>query len=774
MAQRRAGFRPDVFAPLVPHRAVSRYVDWVIRRKLWVLLGCLLLSLASAWVVSGARQGVDLGRMFLAEDPRYAELVRSHRRYGSEQLLVVGVETADALSAAGLERLRAACEAAAAVRGVRRVSSVLETVWLEPGPSRRQPVRAVTLADELARGASPQRLRERLLAHPLCRGRLIADDGSALAVAVELAPTSASELPGRLAAVRAAFEAHLPAEALRFGGAPQHVAGALEATRQALRQTTPLVALVLLLAVWLLFGRLWPAAISLGVAAIAMLWSLALSVRIQPEFSVMSATVPGVILIIAFSDIVHLCSAYLLELGAGRPKDEAIREACAEVGSACLFTSLTTLVGSLSLTLIPVPAFRMLGIVLGFGVATALLLAVTLVPILFHLLPAPVPFGPGRRGAIQDGIDRALRASGALASRRSLLVIAAFAALLAISLASARQLTIETDFAARLDPSHPIRQDAEWFAQRFSSTRSLQLLIDVPDKERLVDPDWIERLAALEAELLALPEVDASLSLITALRLVQAAVQPDGPDLPPSRFRLARIQRRLREAAPEQLRAVLDDDGPQLRLLLSVRADGMRDSAQLASKIESLAAQRLAPARCRALSLDALMGSFLDRVVAAQRDGLLLSTLAITLLMCLGLRSLGAGLLSMIPNLLPVAGLGGWLAYTQPTVDSDAVLLAFVALGIGVDDAIHMLTRYRLERRRGLDSDTAMDRTFAYAGRGVVMTTVILVAGLLPFLLSNYFLMQLLGSLLPLTLVVALVTDVLLIPAFAARGWLRF
>ena len=105
-------------------------------------------------------------------------------------------------------------------------------------------------------------------------------------------------------------------------------------------------------------------------------------------------------------------------------------------------------------------------------------------------------------------------------------------------------------------------------------------------------------------------------------------------------------------------------------------------------------------------------------------------------------------------------------------MDSDAIGLSFIAIGIGVDDTIHFLSRYQLELRKGRSIQEACRETFAYAGRGIVMTTAILGFGFLPFLLSDYFFMRMLGSLLPLCFLVALLTDLLLVPALAHLGWL--
>ena len=107
-------------------------------------------------------------------------------------------------------------------------------------------------------------------------------------------------------------------------------------------------------------------------------------------------------------------------------------------------------------------------------------------------------------------------------------------------------------------------------------------------------------------------------------------------------------------------------------------------------------------------------------------------------------------------------------------VDSDTILVATFAIGIAVDDTIHFLTRLRYESSRTRDRNVALQRTFVFTGRAIVQTTIILCLGFSPFAWSDYFSTRIIGTLLPMTLVMALVADLLLVPALVELGVLRF
>jgi len=127
----------------------------------------------------------------------------------------------------------------------------------------------------------------------------------------------------------------------------------------------------------------------------------------------------------------------------------------------------------------------------------------------------------------------------------------------------------------------------------------------------------------------------------------------------------------------------------------------------------------------------------------------------------------------MIPNLLPVITVAGWLGAFADRIDSDVMIVMVMAIGIGVDDTVHFLMRYRVELARGSDHDTAIRGAFGFAGRAIVMTTIILVAGFLPCAGADFITMLYLGTMLPLALVTALAADLLLVPALITLGVMK-
>jgi predicted RND superfamily exporter protein len=225
----------------------------------------------------------------------------------------------------------------------------------------------------------------------------------------------------------------------------------------------------------------------------------------------------------------------------------------------------------------------------------------------------------------------------------------------------------------------------------------------------------------------------------------------------------------------EDLERMVDFERKSTRMAVRLSDNAVRATYAVGRQVHALGEEILEPAaKVEVNGMTYLLGGFLDSIIIGQRNGLLLAFVVIILMMILWLWSLRVGLLSILPNFIPILALAGLVGLRWDTVDSDVIGVAMIAIGIGVDDTIHFLVRLKFESRRTGDTVWALERTFHFTGRAIVITTVILAVGFMPFAMSDYFTINMFGVLIPFTLMMALLADILLVPAMAKLGWLRF
>ncbi len=792
---------------------MDRFIQTIIRHPRAALAVWLLLTLAAGSVLTQAVISASMGRLFFGESPAYAAYIDRAQAFGYDEAIVVGVADVDPLAPDTLRRLQqvvrrlrpaataadpdfgdgladdgfgapaappstapaatAAPLATPELAWIRRIHSVLsaERVRRAGDALHVAPYGDAALADP---SQAPALLAE-LTADPLYGGRLVGTGGQHLAVVLELVPNpnrAEERLPRLIDAVLAAFvDAGFARAQLHLVGQPVMMAAMVAQTQRNLQAILPITALVLLGSVFLLFRRLWPALIAGAVAFTGVIWTMAVAVLIDPHISVMHSIAPGVILIVASSDVIHLCSAYLNELGHGRTQTDAIRASASEVGTACVYTSATTFLGFVALSFVPTPVFRQLGVILGAGVAFSLLIAVTVAPACFALMPAPAPWRSGTASTLQRGVDRLLGGAAGLVARRPRAMVAAWGVVLALSVAGLAQLNIETRVADRFGDDDAVTVDKQWFEAAFAPAAQLDLLVDTGHPGGALEGAFVTALAALEARLAERADIEAVFSITDVWTRVHRALAPPGAPLPTTREAFAQYALLFELGGADTLAQLMDFERQRVMVSLRLADDGVRAAWRTGLAAADEAQAALGPGITVTPSgILSLVGEWIDAILDGQRRGLAFSFLIIALMMMWALRSPWAGLWSMLPNLLPLLMLAGVVGAAQDATDSDTLVLAMLAIGIGVDDTIHFLVRYRIERQRAPDPQAALVRTFDFAGRAIVMTTVVLTLGFLPFALTDYYSTQVLGTLLPLTLVFALLADVLLVPALALLG----
>jgi predicted RND superfamily exporter protein len=762
----------------------ASFVRIVLDRK-WVVLSIIIaVTFAAAVILPQAIVASSIAEMFFEEGHQgFAQYRERVRQFGSDEVLAVAVESDDPLGAENLARLDKLHEQVDAMPDIERVTSIANLKRV----GKQEDTIAVRSFAEEAKELPSERaaLANEIRGDPAIGGLLLSEDSGHFLVLVEL--TVAEDRPAErgpeiIAEVLDAFDSQgFAAEELHSGGMLVVLSSIVEQSLLNVTKMFPIVVLLLLLAVFLMFGRFWPVFVNSISALLAVVWAMAFSIAQDPELNIFMTLVPVLVLVISFSDVVHLCSAYLLELEDGKSKREAIVAATADVGAACFLTSLTTGVGFLSMTFVPSPVFSQLGVVAGFGVFVAYLLAMTLVPILLEFFPTPEPWKEGRGRLVQRALEGILDGAARLSTTHPKKVVVVFAALIGVALWGSSQIYFESDFEKRLAPDSQLRQDARFLDEHFVSTTAIELYVEADQKEGVLDPELFNELAKLEQELEALPEVEKVVSVVDLLRAAHSSFAPEGASfLPLSGAAVAQLFVLLEMQGEEALSPFIDFSRQNTRLTVYTSESGIRAQNMLSHKIADMAGERLDEhASVDATSLPSLLGSWVDDVIAGQQDGLSFSLVVIALILILGFRSFRVGMWSMIPNVLPLLTLGGYVGWFWDAVDTDTLIVGMIALGIGVDDTIHFISRFRLESLRARDGgeddvQEAITNTFRFSGRGIFITTFIFTLGFSPMAMSDYMPIRIMGTMLPFCFVMALIADLFLVPAMIKLGWIRF
>ena len=222
--------------------------------------------------------------------------------------------------------------------------------------------------------------------------------------------------------------------------------------------------------------------------------------------------------------------------------------------------------------------------------------------------------------------------------------------------------------AFRTGPSH------------FASTQTLEIFVDTPSPGDALEPDVLAAVAELQRRTAALPGVEAAYSLVDVLEEVRETMTGE-TGLPTTRAEVAQYLLLLEIGGADDLGQIVDFDRQTLRIAMRADTDGFRGVADIGLAAEAMAPEIVGElATVDATGLAFLIGDWLDEIFAGQRRGLALSAVLIGVMMMIALRSAPAGLASMLPNVLPLLCLGGWVGTMWDQVDSDTFIIAIVGL----------------------------------------------------------------------------------------------
>jgi predicted RND superfamily exporter protein len=502
--------------------------------------------------------------------------------------------------------------------------------------------------------------------------------------------------------------------------------------------------------------------------------------------TVVTNVLPAFLACVGVADSIHIQSVYRDARARGVDNREAIIHAVATTGPPILFTTMTTAAGLLSFRFASLQAIVDVGTFGALGVCAALLYSLVFLPIVLDFnRKSLLGVRSGARRA--DRLDRFLdfcnglsrdrvTAGGKRSSRRRRLNLLASALLAAGGLVGASMLSVRHDPLTWFPPQTEIRQTYAEMDAHVGGTANVVLLIEALPGKTIKDRELLLRLERFEKRIepyrlpgMQEPMVDNTTSVLDVVRESWRALNGGGDafyELPDSQRGVVDMFTLFESASPDELKRLVTID--TARALMNIRVKWMDawSYRPLTEAIQSEVEKGVGD-RAKAKLTGTVFAFF--SVVAALIGDLLRSFstafVAITIMMILLLRELKLGLISMLPNLLPIVVVMGMMGFADIRIDVSNMLIASIAIGIAVDDTIHFLHQFRIHYRLTGDVDAAIDHAFSHTGRAIAMTSLILVSGFCVMLAASMSNIQRFGSLVSLTIVLALFIDLIFAPA---------
>ncbi len=485
-----------------------------------------------------------------------------------------------------------------------------------------------------------------------------------------------------------------------------------------------------------------------------------LGIKLTPP----SASAPTIILTLAIADSIHLLSTLFHYMREGMSKREAIVKSLSINFTAVFLTSITTVVGFLSMNFSEVPPFRDLGNIVAVGVTAAWVFSILLLPALMAVLPVRVKATRTHTGRSMEWLGNFV-----VARRRALFW---FMVILSVGLiAFIPRNELNDNFVKYFDKTVAFRNATDFMVDNLTGVDQIQYSLSAGESGGVSNPAYLLKLEEFANWYRTQPNVIHVNSITDIMKRLNKNMHSDDPryyTIPDGRTLSAQYLLLYDMSLPFGLDLTdqINVDKSASRMVVTLGSVTSNDILALEARSRQWL-QDHAPATMLSYGTGpSVMFAYIgDRNIRSMIGGNITSLVLVSLIIMFAIRSLKIGLLSLIPNLIPIGMAFGLWGIFVGEIGLALSVVTSLTFGIVVDDTIHFLTKYLYARRHyNLSSHDSVRYAFSTVGTAMWVTSLILVAGFLVLTFSAFKLNSSMGLLSAITIGFALLADYLLLP----------
>jgi predicted RND superfamily exporter protein len=647
-------------------------------------------------------------------------------------------------------------------------------------------------------------IRERALANPHYVNNLISGDGSFTAVVLKAQTYVGGEYedvisgfdgavedpaagePGRgdylsneqnieiLDAVNSVLEKYeAPDFPVHLAGTPVVVAALDRGIQRTMRTLTPLSMLLIVVLLLVMFRRLSGVLYPVVIVTVSMLSTFGVMAALGLPVTHITQILPTFLIVVGVGDSVHILAVFYLRFDRTGDREGAVVYALGHSGLAVLMTSLTTAAGLFSFVAADVAPISDLGAVAPVGVLLAFAYTVVLLPALIALFPLKRKMRKGAEG--DSPMGRLLSGMAGVSCGHPFKIILVSFAILVLSVAGTMKIRFSHNALKWFPEDHAVRKATALIDERLKGTVLLEVVVDTGEENGLHEPEVLERLDGSVEYVEGLRVEDVFVgkawTLTTVLKEINRALNEDRPEfysVPGERKLVAQEFLLFESSGSDDLEEVVDTEFRKARFTL--RAP-FRDAVKYKRLLDSVSEHfrgRYPDEEIKVTGVMALFIAMINNAISTMAKSYAIALSIITVLMMLLIGRVRIGMLSMVPNLIPILMILGLMGWADIPMDLSNILVGSVAIGLVVDDTIHFMHNFRRYFEESGDVREAVTRTLQTTGRAILVTSVVLSGGfficMLAEMKNTYYYGLLTGS----AVVLALVADFFLAPALMA------
>jgi len=490
----------------------------------------------------------------------------------------------------------------------------------------------------------------------------------------------------------------------------------------------------------------------------------------EVPIKITTTILPAFLVAVGVCDAVHILAIFYRQYQRGCSRQEAIIYALGHSGLAIVMTTLTTAAGLLSFGFAELAAIADLGIFAATGVVLALFYTIVLLPALLVVLPIR------RKETVQkttQRMDRILTAFADFSAAHPLKILAAVAIIALPGTYYASQLKFSDYVVEYFPDAMTVKQDLKRIDRHLRGTITLEVVLDTENENGIHDPGFLNALEAFSNEMKSYADDDifvgTVLSVNDIIKEINRALHGNDPayyTVPQERDLIAQELLLFENSGSSDLEKMVDSQSAITRVTIKTPWVDSVDLELFMHQVKAVAESAFADtASVQVTGGMALMARTIPAAIKSMTRSYMLAFFIITIMMMLLVENVKLGLISMIPNLLPIVAIMGVMGMARIPLDMTTLMIGSIALGLVVDDTVHFMYNFRRYYEIRKDAYQAIRETLLGTGRALLITTLVLSCGFFSDMFATLTHIQRFGFFTGLTILVALLADFVVAPA---------
>ncbi|MCP4133842.1 MAG: MMPL family transporter [bacterium] len=536
-----------------------------------------------------------------------------------------------------------------------------------------------------------------------------------------------------------------------------------------------LIALIFLVTI-LLLKSLTLALLSQLNLIITIVWSVGLFIMFGESFNIVVVTMIAILLAISIADSIHILSQYKGDLYRFNfDNEKAVNNTITHVWLPCFLTSLTTAAGFCSFMSGSIRPVSVMGVFTAVGVMIAFILSVSFLPAMLLLKKSKPPKKVVETSAAVDVelsserkpglLSRALLGIGRFSTTYIKSVIVFFMIAIALGITGISKLTFESDSMRYLPEDNSFKKDFTFIEKNLGGSNPFVILLQAKGDADFSQPEALRLLDTVQRDIAGrVKKITSSSSITSYLKECNSVVKgkefykiPNDPE---------EILEYYETAGVEVIDRLLGPGYKEARITFNTLGGSNEEAVAVTNEVDEYLKKELKSSfSYRVTGLAPLYVTLGKNLKSSQIKSFTLAFSIIFIMMLIVCRNVKLALLSMIPNLFPVAITLGYMGWFNIPLTATTIMIASITLGIAVDDSIHFIVSLRRKVGAGHDMKTALLEVYGDIGKPILITSLLLFMGFGVLMLGSTLPTQFFGILTAFSMLIALVGDIFILPA---------